>query len=222
MFLEFLLAFIGTIVGVAIGGYILFAGRHAIHWTVGVIGIGATADLLAVLVADLDNGWALFAAEQWLLLGIALVMGVLGFLLGRAKPYVGVQVIGFVAGADITLWVYDVSAHVVTNIARLSEDAAFGVGLLLIVIGGLLGLWLVTVKEDEAIILITMILGAQMLQNALHLSRTSSWTAVIILTLSLAGILVQYALYLREIKADQLEVEPQPSSVAYFQDLELH
>ena len=222
MVFEFLLALVGTIVGAALGGYILFAGRHAIHLTLGVIGLGSTADLLAVLIADLDNGWDLFEAQQWLLLAIAVVMGVLGFLLGRAKPHVAIQVIGFLAGADLSLWLYDISAHVMTNMARLSEDAALGVGLLLIVIGGLLGLWLVTVKEDEAIILITMILGAQMIQSAFNMSPTSSWTAIIILTLCLGGVLVQYALYLREIKSDQLEMEPQPSSVAYFQDLELH
>ena len=222
MLFDFLLAFVGTIIGAVLGAYILFAGRHAIHLTLGVIGLGSTANLLAVLVADLDNGWDLFAAQQWLLIAIALVVGVLGFLLGRAKPHVGIQVIGFMAGADLSLWLYDISAYVMTNLARLSQDAALGVGLLLIVIGGLFGLWLVTVKEDEAIILITMILGAQMISSAFNMSPTSSWTAIIVLTLALAGVLVQYALYLREMKSGQLEVKPRPSSVAYFQDLELH
>lgn len=222
MIFDLVFGLVGTIIGVALGSWILFAGRHAIHITLGIIGLSATANFFANFVLDLDNGWDLINSQQWLFMGIALVIGVIGFLFGRAKPQVAKQVIGFAAGADITLWFYDISTHIMTNVAQLSETAAIVVGLVLFFIGGMLGLWLVRTVEDEALILITMIVGAQMIQAALGLNRTSGLTAILVLTLALAGLLVQYALYLREIKSEQLEIEPQPSSVAYFQDLELH
>jgi hypothetical protein len=134
-----------------------------------------------------------------------------------------VRVIGFAAGANVALWLYDIAAYVVTAVAQLPEDASLGIGLALIVVGGLLGLWLVREARDEALILITMVIGAEIIHDALGLSDTSSFTAVIMLGLALAGLLVQYAAYLRELKGSTPLTAPEPltSSVAYFQDLEL-
>ena len=103
----------------------------------------------------------------------------------------------------------------------MSELTAQGVGLGMIVIGGLLGLWLVRRHRDEALILITMLIGVQLIQDAAGLNPDSSWTAILIITLALAGILAQYAVYLREQQQGQTELEPHASSIAYFQDLEL-
>ena len=80
---------------------------------------------------------------------------------------------------------------------------------------------LIRAVRDEALILITMLVGTQLILDGLGFSPTSSWTAIIMITLALAGVLVQYAIYLREIKSNQLHPEPHPSSLAYFQDLEL-
>ncbi len=102
-----------------------------------------------------------------------------------------------------------------------SEQTALWVALVILVIGGLLGFWFVRVSRDEALILITMIVGVSIIQLVLGLSTTSSWTAIFILALALAGLFVQYALYIRETKEEETFIEPQVSSVAYFQDLEL-
>ena len=61
------------------------------------------------------------------------------------------------------------------------------------------------------------------IQELLGFDKSSSWTAIIILSLGLAGMLVQYSVYLREVKARTEEVEPsaQSSSMAYFQNLQL-
>ena len=173
MLLDLIFDLLKLIIGVALGGYILFVGRHAIHLTLGIIGLVASADLLAVLVAGLENGMDLIETQAWMLVGIAVVVGVLGFWLGRVKPDTATLVIGFIAGADITLWFYHISTHFLTGAAEQSEQTALIVGLGILVIGGLLGFWLVRVSKDEALILITTVLGAKILHIALGLGTTS-------------------------------------------------
>jgi hypothetical protein len=121
------------------------------------------------------------------------------------------------------LWLFEIVAYGVTNAANLSAQVADVLGWVLILIGGLFGLWLVRQSRDEALILITILIGTELIQDALQLSKTSSWAAILTLGLALAGVLVQYAYYLQETKAmdQQTEPVPAPSSVAYFQDLEL-
>lgn len=216
-----LLNLIGSIIGILLGFYILFAGRHAIWATLGIVGLVAAANLLAVLVAGGSAGQDLIEMQRWDLVIIAVLVGAIGIALGIYKEELAVLSIGFIAGADAALWFYDVTAHLMTNLAKLSEQSAHFTGIIIIIIGGLLGLWLVRATRDEALILITMLVGTQLILDAFGFSPTSSWTAIIMITLALAGVLVQYAVYLREIKSDWLHPQPHPSSLAYFQDLEL-
>lgn len=204
-----------------LGFYILFTGRRVIWATLGIIAFFVTANLLTVMVAGQESIKDLMAARAWDLLAIAITVAFLGIALGRLKPDLAVLVIGFAAGADTALWFYDIAAYVVITIAQQSQQAASAVGLGVSLIGGLLGVWLVRKVRDEALIVITMLVGAQIIRGALGLSQTSSWTAILLITLALAGVLVQYAGYLREMKSSQRTLEPDPSSVAYFQDLEL-
>lgn len=217
----FFLDLLGVVIGLVLGGYILFAGRKATWPTLGIVSLVVTANLLAELVADADSGWTLVAAQAWNLVGIAFFMGVMGVVLGRYKPDAAVLLIGFLAGADATLWLYDISAYLITTVAHFSTRTALVVGLIVLFIGGLFGLWLVRKVRDEALILITMLVGVHFIEDALRLNTTSSWTAIIMIALALAGVLVQYAGYLRELKSEQTEPRPDLSSVAYFQDLEL-
>lgn len=177
--------------------------------------------MLAVLVAGKGSVQDLLQTQNWTLLGIAFLAGILSLFLGRARPDLGVALIGFIAGADMALWLYEISAYLITSVAQFSEQTAFRVGLLILFIGGLLGLWFVRKFQNEALIIITMVVGTQVIQSALGLSPASSWTAIIVLSLAVGGVLVQYATYLREIKSNELSPAAQPSSVAYFQDLEL-
>lgn len=218
----FFINLIITIIGVALGCYILFAGRKHLWATLGIVALSAVGNLLAVLVADLESARELIAAQEWLLVGITVAAGALGVALGHYRPDLAVWFVGFIAGADAAIWLYDISTHIIVTVASSSETLALWTGIAIIVIGGLLGLWLVRTVRDEALIFITMIVGTRLLQDALGLSRTSSWTAIIMLSFALAGVLVQYAIYLREVKSEQLEPEQHESSMAYFQDLELH
>ena len=200
--IDFFLGLLGTVVGVGLGGYILLYGRRALWASFGIIALAATANLLAVLVAGVDSGWDLLPLRAWVLLGIALAAGALGVYLGRTNTSLSVGVIGFVAGADIALWLYDVSFYIVTAVAQLSEQVALWVGVAIIVLGGFGGLWFIRKFRNEGLILITMILGVQMIALALGLSTSSSWTAVIVLSLGLFSVIWQYADHLRNLNVE--------------------
>ena len=219
--MNFILELLAAIIGVALGGYILFVGRHALHVTLGIIGIVTTASLLATFQTDLDNRWQLLEAQAWIPIAISLAVGVIGFLIGRAKPDAAALIIGFVAGADIALVAYEIWAYFMTTIANQSQTLVLATGIVVLLIGGCLGYLLIRASRDEAIILITMILGTKMIQEALGLSPTSSVTAILMLTLALAGVLVQYTLYLREVKSGEETPSVHASSLAFFQDLDL-
>ncbi|MCZ7670367.1 MAG: hypothetical protein M5U34_26020 [Chloroflexi bacterium] len=105
--------------------------------------ISTAANLLAVLVAGDDAGRDLIKNQDLFLLGIVLLVGIIGVALGKYKPDIAVLCIGFIAGADATLWFYSIWNHFMTNVARQSERSAYVTGLILIVIGGFLGLWLI-------------------------------------------------------------------------------
>lgn len=221
--LEFIQSVVLTFAGLIFGGYILFFGRRALWATLGIIGLSVTANMLATYMVGADAGIELLHMQSWGLVGVAVAAGGLGILIGRFRPALAVAMIGFAAGADITLWFYEISAYWVTDVARLPEVIALVIGLALILIGGGMGLVLTRKYPPEALILITMLIGVEIIQDALGLSPSSSWTAIIIISLALAGLLVQYANYLRELKASSTIEEPEvaASSVAIFQELDL-
>jgi len=220
---DFLISALTTVLVLILGGYILFAGRRHIWLTAGAVGLIVTGRLLAILVAGFDTARELIEFQEWGMLGLALGVGLVGIVIGRAKPNLAALLIGFAAGADLALWLYDIVAYLVTDLARLPVSVVDWVALAVIVVGGLFGLWLIRESRDEALILITMLIGVQLIQDALGFDNSSSWTAIIMLSLGLAGILVQYAFYLRQLKANeqQKELEPQASSLAFFQNLQL-
>ena len=209
------------IIGILFGGVILFDGRRKSWATLGIVSLTVSARMLAVFAAGLDSGRDLIEFRQWDLATIAIAIGLVGVLLGWLAPKLSVLIIGFAAGADVALFFYEISSYLVIDVAQMSELAAQVVGLVMIIIGGLLGLWLVRRRRDETLILITMLIGVQLIQDAVGLNPDSSWTAIFLITLGLAGILAQYAVYLREQQQGQTELEPFASSIAYFQDMEL-
>ena len=212
-----------VLVGMLFGGYILIFGRRALWATLGIIVMATSANLLAVLVAGADAGRDLLASQEWEMVGVAVAVGVLGVILGKYQPDLAGALVGFAAGAGVTLWFYEIVAYLITDVAKLPREAAAVIELALLLLGGSLGLWLVRTARDEALILVTVVMGTELIQDALGLSRTSSLTAILVLSLALFGVLAQYADYLLEQKMDALLSEPQPatSSVAYFQEWDL-
>ena len=221
--MEFVLNLIWAIVSIGLGFYTLLFGRKVLWATLGIMALIATARLLAVFVAGVDSGRQLIELEAWDLVGIAFAAGALGVILGKFKQGIAVSVIGFIAGADIILWFYEISSHLIIVVARLSEQIALGIGLLSLLFGGLIGLWLVRKYRDEILIIVTMLVGVQLIQDGFRLDSKSSLTAIIIITLALVGVLVQYADYLREMesKAPLIGSQQADSTLVFFQSLEI-
>ena len=82
-----LLIIAGTIIGLVLGFYILFVGRKELWATLGIVALSAAANLLAVLVLDLENGRELIAAQQWIFVGIAvgLMAGIVFFIVNYSR-----------------------------------------------------------------------------------------------------------------------------------------
>ena len=84
-------------------------------------------------------------------------------------------------------------------------------------------MWLVRKYRDELLIIVTMLVGVQLILNGFQLDSKSSLTAIVIISLALVGVLVQYAHYLREIEAKTPLIDSQQadSSLDFFESLEI-
>ena len=207
MFIS-VLNFLLMIVAVILGFYILIAGRRFLWATTGFVSLVATANLLAILVARQETGWDLVVAGNWQLLLIALAAGVVGVLVGKFQTSVASAVVGFVAGADIALWGYEIVIYLSNEVAGLPESTALWIGIALLLVGGAIGGYLTLKYPRRAIVLISVLIGAEIINAALGLNPSNSLTAVILLSLALVGVVVQYAEYARQNQFNQ------PSSAA--------
>lgn len=208
--IAFLLNVILIIVGLVIGGTVLLAGRRLPWVSLAIIGLAATGNLLAALVVGLDSGWDLVRQGEWLLVGVAFAVAALGWYVGQTRQKVGVALIGIVAGVDIALWLREIIQYFSTEVGATTTETAVLLNLPAMLIGGLLGWWLIRSYRDEALILVTVVLGVEIIFLSLRLNSDSSLTAVLLLSLALAGVVVQYADYLRSLKADTVLEPPAP------------
>ena len=195
---SILLITLFRIVTLILGMYILIAGRRYLWATTGVVSLIASANLLAVLAAGLDGGWDLIEAENWQLLLIAFGVGVVGALLGRFQKIAASAVVGFVAGADITRTNLKIVVYISEQIAGLPENTARWIGLAIMLVGGVIGIYLTLKYPRRALVLISVFIGAEIIYATLGLNPASNLTAVILLSLALVGVVVQYAEYARE------------------------
>lgn len=127
--LDLLLNLLLVVGMVSLGGVILLAGRRLLWVTLGVVSTVAVANLLAVLVAGGDSGIELVTSQRWWLVLVAVAAGALGVYLGRNKLDIAVLAVGFIAGADLSLWFYKIWYQISTRQAQLSDNAATVLGL---------------------------------------------------------------------------------------------
>lgn len=200
---NFLISVFFFFIGLILGGYLLLYGRKGLAITTAIICLMAVGGALALIYYDESNAWDLTQDRSWLLLGIAVAVGIVGGILGsRAKP-IAAAVIGFAAGATIGLWLYDIATYIAVGLADLPQQTTRWIGLGLIIIGGILGYLLTRRNEGVAIILVSVFVGTSLIVYSLGLSSNSSFTAVVALSLALLGLVVQYAQYLREQRSDR-------------------
>jgi hypothetical protein len=106
----------------------------------------------------------------------------------------------------------------VVDVGHWPEQTVFWVGVAILIVGGLVGLYLTRRSEAVALIMITVFVGADLIIRAFGFSSEKSFTAVITISLALLGLVFQYAQYLREIKADlpQIVTEGETPVTEYF------
>jgi len=220
--LDFLLTILFFVIGLVLGFYLLLFGWRKMVLTTTIICLAATGSLLALIFLKENSAWALTAEPSWLLLGITVAAGIIGGFLGARSEHIAASIVGFFAGGYIGLWFYDIAFFVVVNMGKWPEEMAIWVGVAILIIAGLIGLFLTRRSEAVSMILVSVFVGTDLIIRAIGLSPSKNFTAVVTISLALLGLVVQYAQYLREIKGDKLSLfAPQtgPAPAPEFFDL---
>lgn len=201
---DFLLTVLLFIIGLFLGFYLLLFGRKALAFSTAIVCIVFTGGLLALIFNGETTGWTFVEQEQWGLLGITVVAGIVGGILGSRAKSIANNLIGFTAGGYLALWLYDIAFYLIVSLGNWSEETAFWVGVFILIVGGFVALYFTRQNEGIAVIIVSVFIGTDIIITVLDLSSQRSITAVIAISLALLGLVVQYAQYLRENKAESM------------------
>ena len=152
-----------------IGVVILFFGRKLFWLCVAAVGFAAGVELAPQLISE---------PSPLLALTFALVLGLIGALLAMFLQKIAIAVFGFLAGGKLAVAI--AAAFFVQNAPY------YGVTF---VIGGIVGAILLLVLFDWALIFLSAIVGAHLIQTAVILPATGN--AVLFVVLVVIGVLVQ-------------------------------
>lgn len=158
------------ILQVAIGASLLAFGRR-LFW-VFVAGIGFIVGLQLALRF-------LPGIEDWVTLGLALLAGLIGAVLVSFLQRLALGAAGFFAGWQIAMFLMEL-----VRLDLGSQDWIGGI------IGGLIGIILIAILFDWALIFLSSIVGAIAVVDVFELDSTAYLLLLVILTL--AGILIQF------------------------------
>lgn len=163
------------IVSVALGAVVLLFGRKLFWLCVAAIGFAAGIELAPVVVHE---------PTSLLALSFALVLGFLGALLALFLQKVAIAVFGFVAGGKL--------ANALAAAFYLQHAAHSGI---IFLIGGIVGAILLLALFDWALIFLSSVVGAYMIESAIALPATG--TAILFVVLVIVGMLAQAAMFAR-------------------------
>jgi len=163
------------IVGALIGVLILFFGRKLFWLCVAAVGFAAGVEMAPHLIHE---------PSPLLALTIALVLGFIGALLALFLQKVAIAIAGFFAGGKLA---------VAIAAAFFAQHAQyFGLTFL---IGGIIGAVLLLVLFDWALIVLSAVVGAYLIESAITLPPTG--TGILFIVLVVVGVLVQAGLLRR-------------------------
>jgi hypothetical protein len=164
-----------TIIGVLIGIVILFFGRKLFWLCVAAVGFAVGVQIAPQFVNDPSSILALL---------IALAFGVLGALLALFLQKIAIGVLGFLAGGKLA------SAIVAAFFVHSAHYST-----IIFVIGGIIGAILLLAVFDWALIVVSSLIGAYLIQSAIALPPAGS--TLVFVGLAIVGILVQVASFRR-------------------------
>src|SRR5437773_4456896 len=160
-----------AIVGALIGAVILLFGRKLFWLCVAAVGFAAGVEVAPHLVHEHSSLMALV---------IALVLGLIGALRALFLQKIAIAVLGFLAGGKLA---GAIAAAFLVHYAQYST--------IIFVVGGIIGAILLLVLFDWALIIVSSLIGAHLIQSAIVLPASGS--TIVFIGLAVIGILVQAA-----------------------------
>ncbi len=182
-----------TVLFVTLGGMLLLAGRKH-SWILLTAGGFLVAATLFAEFRGQPQASSLVTEGLWVFLLVAAALGILGYFVSVRYKSISIDLIGFAVGLYTASWFDEIL--LVLN-GQEESDFTWWLAVLFIAAGAL-GVWITRREPDQAMILISVIIGADTITNALNLDSSRSITAVFTLGLALTGVVVQYATLLRE------------------------
>src|SRR5436190_10296924 len=158
-----------AIVGAVIGVIILLFGRKLFWLCVAAVGFAAGVELAPHFANE---------PSPLLALTIALVLGLIGALLALFLQKIAIAVLGFLAGGKLA---GAIAAAFFVHYAQYST--------IIFVVGGLIGAILLLGLFDWALIIVSSLIGAHLIQSAIVLPPSGS--TIVFIGLAVIGILVQ-------------------------------
>ena len=159
------------IFSVLIGVVVLFFGRKLFWLCVAAIGFAAGVELAPRLVQE---------PSVLLSLTIALLLGIIGALLALFLQKIAIAALGFLAGGKLA---GAIAAAFFVHYAQHST--------IIFLIGGIIGAILLLVLFDWALVVVSALIGAHLIQSVITLPQ--SGLTIVFIGLAVIGILVQAA-----------------------------
>jgi Domain of unknown function (DUF4203) len=152
-----------------IGAVILLFGRKLFWLCVAAVGFAAGVEMAPVLANQ---------PSPLLALTFALVLGFIGALLALFLQKVAIGLVGFLAGGKLA-----------TAIAATFFVQHTSYSVITFLIGGIIGAVLLLVLFDWALIVLSSVVGAYLIESAIVLPQTGA--AILFVALALIGVAVQ-------------------------------
>ena len=159
------------ILSVLIGAVILFFGRKLFWLCVAAVGFAAGVEIAPHLVHE---------PSSLLALTLAIILGIIGALLALFLQKVAIAVLGFLAGGKLA------GAIAAAFLIHYGQHST-----IVFLVGGIVGAILLLVLFDWALIVVSSLIGAHLIQSAVVLPATGS--TIVFLGLAVVGIIVQAA-----------------------------
>jgi hypothetical protein len=160
------------IFSVLIGLAVLLFGRKLFWLFVAAVGFAIGIEITPHLMQH---------PPAWLAIAVALFLGLMGALLAIVLQKFAIAVVGFLAGARLAIMIA----------GAFFVDYAHYYGITFL-IGGILGAVLLLVVFDWALIILSSVEGAHLIQNAIQLPPTGA--SIFFVALVVLGIIVQGAM----------------------------
>ena len=160
-----------AIVGALIGVVILLFGRKLFWLCVAAVGFAAGVEIAPHLVHE---------PSPLLALTVALVLGLIGALLALFLQKIAIAVLGFLAGGKLA---GAIAGAFFVQYAQYST--------VIFVVGGIIGAILLLVLFDWALIVVSSLIGAHLIQSTIVLPPSGS--TIVFIGLAILGIVVQAA-----------------------------